>query len=140
MKLTKAEIWAIVLTAAFLAAAAGGQLGARRRVPAFTVAAREETATVGTPSPETAEAGARMAGPAASAASDGLVDLNAAGAEELKTLSGIGDVLAGRIVAYREENGPFRRVEELTKVNGIGMKILEDNIERLTVGTEGEAA
>ena len=140
MKLKKAEIWAIVLTAAFLAAAAGWQLGARRRVPAFTVTAREETATVGTPSPETAEAGARMAGPAVSAASDGLIDLNTAGAEELKTLSGIGDVLAGRIVAYREENGPFRRVEELTKVNGIGMKILEDNIERLTVGTEGEAA
>ena len=134
MRLKKAEIWAIVLTAAFLAAAAW-QLGARHRVPAFhvsTVAAPED--------PAASETGARMAGPAAPAVSDGLIDLNAAGAEELKTLSGIGDVLAERIVAYREENGPFRRVDELTKVNGIGMKILEDNIERLTVGTGEEAA
>ena len=137
MKLKKAEIWAIVLTAAFLAAAAGWQLGARRRVPVFTVAAREETVATGTQTPAAAEADARMMNPGPS---DGLIDLNAAGAEELKTLSGIGDVLAARIIAYREENGPFQRVEELTKVNGIGMKILEENIERLTVGTEGEAA
>ena len=131
MKLKKAEIWAIVLTAAFLAAAVSWQLGSRRRVPAFTTttavaAVREETAAE-TPA-------------AVPAAAGGLIDLNTAGAEELKTLSGIGDVLAERIVAYREENGPFRRVEELTKVNGIGMKILEDNIERLTVGTGEEAA
>ena len=125
MKLKKAEIWAIVLTAAFLAAAAGWQLGARYRVPAFSVAAVQEETTA--------------AEPAASAVPDGLIDLNTAGVEELKALSGVGDALAERIIAYREENGPFRRVEELTKVNGIGMKILEDNIERLTVGTE-EAA
>ena len=139
MKLRKAEIWAIVLTAAFLAAAAGWQLGARRRVPAFTAVtvAREETPVAGTPAPAGEETGAYTASPAASG---GLIDLNAAGAEELKTLYGVGDVLAGRIVAYREENGPFRRVEELTKVNGIGMKILEENIERLTVGTEEKAA
>ena len=134
MKLKKAEIWAIVLTAAFLAAAAGWQMGARRRVPAFTAVA---VAGAGTPAPVGEETGAYTASPAASG---GLIDLNTAGAEELKTLYGVGDVLAGRIVAYREENGPFRRVEELTKVNGIGMKILEENIERLTVGTEGKAA
>ena len=134
MKLKKAEIWAIVLTAAFLAAAVSWQLGARRRVPAFTTttavaAAREETSATETPA-------------AVPAAAGGLIDLNTAGVEELKTLSGVGDVLAERIVAYREENGPFRRVEELTKVNGIGMKILEENIGRLTVGTveEEEAA
>ena len=135
MKLKKAEVWAIVLTAAFLAAAAGWQMGARRRVPAFTTtttAVTAETAAAGARTPVEEETGAYTASPAASG---GLIDLNTAGAEELKTLSGVGDVLAGRIVAYREENGPFRRVEELTKVNGIGMKILEENIERLTVGT-----
>ena len=139
MKLKKAEVWAIVLTAVFLAAAAGWQMGARRRVPAFTTVAvsREGTAAAVTRTPDEGEAGARRAGPSASG---GVIDLNAAGPEELKTLSGVGDVLAERIVAYREENGPFRRVEELTKVNGIGMKILEDNIERLTVGTGEEAA
>ena len=48
------------------------------------------------------------------------VDLNAADAEELTALPGIGEVLAGRIVAYREANGPFSSVEELTNVSGIG--------------------
>lgn len=134
MKLKKAELCAIILTAAFIAAAAGWQLAARRRVPAFTVAVWEETGFSETlPETGTATRDAEMAAPT------GLIDLNTAGTEELKTLSGVGDVLAERIVAYREENGPFQRVEELTKVRGIGMKILEDNIERLTVGTEEEA-
>lgn len=53
------------------------------------------------------------------------VDLNTAGAEELEALPGIGPVLARRIVAYREEHGPFKRVEDLMKVRGIGPVLLE---------------
>ena len=41
--------------------------------------------------------------------------------EELDQLPGIGEVLAGRIVAYREENGPFTAVEELLEVSGIAV-------------------
>lgn len=48
------------------------------------------------------------------------LNLNAAGAEELTALPGIGEELAERIVRYREENGPFAAVEDLTKVSGIG--------------------
>ncbi len=48
------------------------------------------------------------------------VNLNTATAEELTALPGIGEELARRIVAYREENGPFGSEEDLTKVSGIG--------------------
>lgn len=59
------------------------------------------------------------AGPAADAG-DGRVRLNVAGAAELETLPGVGPVLAERIVAHREENGPFAVVEDLLDVPGIG--------------------
>ncbi len=53
------------------------------------------------------------------------VDLNAADASTLQTLPGIGPVLAERIVAWREENGPFASVEELGEVSGIGPAVLD---------------
>lgn len=56
---------------------------------------------------------------------DGKININSAGTEELETLSGIGEALAGRIIAYREENGPFVSIEEITKVSGISEKKLE---------------
>lgn len=51
---------------------------------------------------------------------DGLVNINAAGAEELKTLPGIGDAKAAAIIAYREKNGAFAAISDLKKVSGIG--------------------
>ncbi|WP_295734065.1 helix-hairpin-helix domain-containing protein [uncultured Oscillibacter sp.] len=48
------------------------------------------------------------------------VNLNTAAPEALTALPGIGEELARRIAAYREEHGPFETVEELTKVSGIG--------------------
>lgn len=71
-------------------------------------------------------------------AGEAAVDINTADAEELKELHGVGDVLAGRIIAYREEHGPFRRVDDITLVRGIGSAVLENNRERLTVS--GRAA
>jgi competence protein ComEA len=53
------------------------------------------------------------------------VDLNSATAQELTRLPGIGEALAGRIVAYREENGPFARLEDLLNVPGIGEATLD---------------
>jgi comEA protein len=52
------------------------------------------------------------------------VDLNTAGVDELQTLPGIGPALARRIVEHRREHGPFRRVEDLLEVKGIGEKSL----------------
>ena len=48
------------------------------------------------------------------------LDLNAAGVQELAALPGIGEALAERIVAYREEKGAFASPEELDEVPGIG--------------------
>lgn len=54
------------------------------------------------------------------------VNINTATAQELDlALEGIGPVIAGRIVRYREENGPFKNAEELKNVPGIGEKTFE---------------
>ena len=68
----------------------------------------------------------------------GRVDLNAASAEELESLPGIGPSLAGAIVAYREANGPFAGVDDLDDVPGIGPKTLE-NIRPLVIALPGDA-
>ena len=54
-----------------------------------------------------------------------LVNINTADAEELETLTGIGPALAQAIIDYRTQNGPFRSVEQLLEVPGIGEKTLE---------------
>ena len=51
---------------------------------------------------------------------DGLIALNQADASSLEDLPGVGPVLAERIVAHREANGPFETVEDLLEVPGIG--------------------
>jgi competence protein ComEA len=55
-----------------------------------------------------------------SAPSDGKVAINRASAEELDALPGVGPVLAERIVSHREEHGPFKTIEDLLQVSGIG--------------------
>ncbi len=57
-------------------------------------------------------------------ATEGKLDLNTATAKELQTLPNIGKDLAKRIVEYREDHGPFKTVEELMNVKGIGKGIL----------------
>ncbi|MDD5952824.1 MAG: helix-hairpin-helix domain-containing protein [Oscillospiraceae bacterium] len=65
-------------------------------------------------------------------ADGGKVNLNTADAAELETLYRIGPTLAQRIIEYREANGGFRSIEELTNVSGIGEKIfaaIQEDIE-----------
>ncbi len=51
-----------------------------------------------------------------------ILDINRASAEEFATLPGIGPKLAQRIVTFREKHGPFRRVEDLMAIRGVGLK------------------
>lgn len=55
---------------------------------------------------------------------EGRLLLNEAPKEKLVELPGIGSVLADRIIAYREKNGPFQDVNELLRIKGIGNKKL----------------
>jgi len=50
------------------------------------------------------------------------IDINKATANDFQKLPGIGPSLAKQIVAYREKHGPFRRVEDLMVIRGIGFK------------------
>jgi len=64
-----------------------------------------------------------------------VVDVNTASFESLRdSVVGIGPVLAGRIVSYREKHGPFASVSELAKVQGIGPRLLERIGDQITVG------
>ncbi len=56
---------------------------------------------------------------------DETVPINRASIEQLESLSGVGPVLAGRIVAYRDEHGPFQAIEDLLGVPGVGESKLD---------------
>lgn len=60
------------------------------------------------------------------------ININTATESELRTLTGIGEVMAKRIIEYRE-NHPFQSIEEIKNVSGIGDKTFENICEYITV-------
>lgn len=61
-------------------------------------------------------------------ANAGQININTADVSALtRELQGIGQTRAEAIVAYRTKNGPFKSVEELTRVDGIGIRTIEKN-------------
>jgi len=61
------------------------------------------------------------------------VNINTADKEMLSSLPGVGPVTAGRIIEYREKNGPFKNKEEITKIKGIGEKTFQKIKDLITV-------
>lgn len=71
---------------------------------------------------------------AASITGGTALNLNVSSAAELEALPGIGEVLAARIVAYRDANGPFRTVDDLGRVEGISDGLIDKLRPLVTVG------
>ena len=135
MKLTKTEKAAILLTCLFLVFTLGVHWGTGRVRDSFTISTQTEAPARQTASDDAADTAAAQNDSTAaedtvqatapqtspgSAAAGGKININTAGADELMRLDGIGEKLAGRIIADREENGAFARIEDITRVSGIG--------------------
>lgn len=82
------------------------------------------------PAPSSAEAPAPLPPPPVAAP----IDLNRATKEQLETLPGIGPALAQRIIDDRTARGPFRSVDDLDRVSGIGKKTIDKFRAKVTVG------
>lgn len=61
------------------------------------------------------------------------ININTADKETLMAIKGIGEKRADAIIEYRKQNGPFKSVDELATVSGVGEAIVEKNRETLTV-------
>ena len=70
--------------------------------------------------------------PASAQEDNGLVNINTAGADDLKTLNGIGDAMAERIIEYRTQRA-FKSREDIMSVDGIGSKTYEKIKDHITV-------
>jgi competence protein ComEA len=78
----------------------------------------------GPPAPAGPAADAPRAARRSRAEAPAVVNVNTADAALLERLPGVGPALAARILAYRREHGPFRRVEDVEQVRGIGPRTL----------------
>ncbi|MBT9068472.1 helix-hairpin-helix domain-containing protein [Lactobacillus delbrueckii subsp. bulgaricus] len=85
-------------------------------------------------SPSSASASASSVSSSASGAASGdLINLNTATASDLQKLNGIGEKKAEQIVAYRQEKGSFKSIDELKEVSGIGDKTFAAIKDQLTI-------
>ena len=114
-------ILSCVLTAAFIALVLAFTLSGAGGVSVEKKAPREAVMTGRNAPPENTA----LAAP---------VDINTAPAAELAELPGIGEKLADAIIAYREANGAFKRIEDIVNVPGIGEGKLAAVKDSITVG------
>lgn len=115
----KAKFILIVISAAFLCIILGIFIG-RNFLPSYYLQAYS-------PKEETEETVSELG-------INGKININTANEEQLTHLPGIGPTIAGRIIAYRDENGPFKSIDDLTKVHGIGTGILDNISPYITTG------
>ncbi len=119
----------LLITIVFAAFTLGFFLGNHQNGDGITVSVSEECLTVPAVQtdalPEATEETVAISFP---------ISINRAGKEEFMALPGIGEVLAERIVAYRDEHGQFTFLEELLNVEGIGKKRLEEILNYIAIG------
>lgn len=141
LSITRRESWAILSVLALFLIGLGVQEVQRRQTPALPpvdlLAPATRTATADTLAPHThsprAETSVAAPLPSDPGGGEAPIDLNRATAVQLQALPGIGPALASRIVADRARR-PFRRVEDLQRVSGIGPKTLSALRPRVSVG------
>ena len=140
------------MTVLFLLGLAGYEIHMRHSDDTFSIASADETiameprtstefdaAETETEESNGAEPDEKVSNPTAPDATADVghrIDLNTADAEQLKTLPGIGDVLAERIVTYREEHGGFSSIEEIMNVKGIASGKFADIQDEIYVSTD----
>ncbi len=130
---------AIRAAGGFLAAADPGALnqaailkdGERISVDAQSAAPAGKTAPTVTPTPFSDNTLRRSGSPTRGAKK---INLNTATQAELESLPGIGPAFARRIIEYRQAHGPFKTIEQVLEVDGIGQKTFEQIKELITVG------
>lgn len=140
LKLAKAEVALMALTAAVCVFLLGFYAGRSGTQGQLTVTSSGLSAPVSAALPEQSaqERADEDTTTGLPAAEPVPIDLNRADAAQLQTLPGIGEVLAGRILAYREEHGAFRLTEELMDVRGIGETIFAQIKDYITVEESNE--
>ena len=128
MKLGKGGAAALGATAAVMVFSAGHFVGGGSVSGDYQVSVQRpaETQVAELPAPTLTAALPEPTGELA------VVDINSADSGALQTLPGIGPQRAADIIAYREEHGPFRYPEDITKVPGIGEGILAQIIDYIT--------
>lgn len=130
MKISKFEGMLFILAAVAIAFFAGWYLGAGSGGTPYSVMVERDDASA------VVSAAAVTDDPAPGILDGERININTASASDLVRLPGIGEKRAEDIILYREEHGPFRIVEELTNVSGIGEKTLLGLIDYITVGEE----
>ena len=140
MKLRRTEKVAIAVTVLIFAILVGYGVGSSAvEEGAFYVRTAKEAPTeaIMLGGDVTEESAVPSLSPVASPAA-GEININTASEQELMELPGIGEVLAARIVAFREENGEFDSVDCIMDVSGIGEKLYEKIADLITVKGDGQ--
>ena len=136
----KASIILLAITLVLSAFTAGFFLGRNFSGTQLTIREQGEIPTTTTPSapPSLPNVNAEPSAPHVTQPSQqtpsGLLNINTATAAQLQDLPDVGPVLAQRIVAYRQANGPFTTIEQLLLVEGIGETLLDRISDQITAG------
>ena len=126
LRLSKAEIIVIAITAVFIVLAFISILRDRDESAAVTISSGAAAGAESSDLPYSAS-------PSPENSSIELVNINTAASAELCALPGIGETLSGRIIAYRDEHGLFKSTEDIMSVSGIGAKTYENIKSYITV-------